>query len=114
MHPPEGQILAVLHSHPEMSASGVQEALKLSKSTVSEALNHLASLGLIEYVVNEENRREKRIVETEKGKRHQEQAWRVLSELEKETEKGLSQEELAVLRKTLNQIIKNTKGGNHG
>lgn len=114
LHPPEGQILAVLHSHPEMSASGVQEALKLSKSTVSEALNHLASLGLIEYVVNEENRREKRIVETEKGKRHQEQAWRVLSELEKETEKGLNQEELAVLRKALNQIIENTKGGNHG
>ena len=106
--------MAILYSRPGMSATGIQEALRLSKSTVSEALNHLVSLGLIEYVVNEENRREKKIVETEKGKRHQEQAWKVFSELEKEALEGLSEEELKTLRKTLNKMIENMKGGNHG
>ena len=114
LHPPEGKILAVLYSHPEMTATDIQKVLCLSKSTVSEALNDLASLDLIEYVVNEENRREKRIVETAKGRDHQEKAWNVFYECEKEAEEGISEEELAAFRKTLEKIIENTKGGNHG
>ena len=69
LHPPQGQILGLLHSHPGMSAADLQESLRISKSTVSGALTELVSLGLIEYVVSEEDRREKKIIETEKGKR---------------------------------------------
>lgn len=111
LHPPQGQILAILYSRPNMSASDIQETLRISKSTVSEALSGLVNLGLIEYVTSEEDRREKRIVETEKGKRHQEEAWKVFKQCEEDLKQGLSVEEVKILRKGLTTIIENAKGG---
>ena len=113
LHPPQGQILGLLHSHPGMSAADLQESLRISKSTVSGALTELVSLGLIEYVVSEEDRREKKIIETEKGKRYQESAWKILTEFRGDVLSGLSEEEQCALRIYLNKIIENTKGGEH-
>ena len=114
LHPPQGQILAFLYSRPNMSASDIQETLRISKSTVSEALSGLVSLGLIEYVTSEEDRREKRIVETEKGKRHQEEAWKVFKQCEQDIRQGLSDEEVEAFRRCLSTMIENTKGGDRG
>lgn len=111
LHPPQGQILAFLYSRPNMSAADIQDALRISKSTVSEALSGLVNLGLIEYVTSEEDRREKRIVETEKGKRHQEEAWKVFKRCEEDLRQGLSDEDVKTLRKALTKIIENAKGG---
>ena len=114
LHPPQGQILGLLHSNPGLSASDLQESLRISKSTVSGALSELVSLGLIEYVVSEEDRREKKIVETEKGKRYQESAWKILSQFRADVLGGLSEEEQDALRASLNKVIENTKGGERG
>ena len=114
LHPPQGQIMALLHSNPGMSASDIQDSLRISKSTVSGALSELVSLGLIEYVVNEEDRREKKIVETEKGKQYQESAWKILAQFRADVLNGLNEEEQNALRASLNTIIENTKGGNRG
>jgi DNA-binding MarR family transcriptional regulator len=114
LHPPLGQIMGFLHSNPVSSSADIQELLRISKSTVSEALSELASRGLIEYVVNEENRREKRIVETEKGKQYQESAWKILTQFREDVLQGLGEEEQKALRESLNMIIENTKGGERG
>ncbi len=113
LHMPLGQILALLHSRNDVSASDIQSTLRLSKSTVSEALNELCEKGLIEYVVNEDDRREKKIIETEKGKTYQESAWKVLKEYRVRLLDGLSEEQQQALRDALNIIIENTKGGCH-
>ncbi len=114
LHPPQGQILGLLYSRSDMSASDIQEALRISKSTVSGALSNLVELGLIEYVVSEEDRREKRIVETEKGKQYQEKAWGVLEAFRKEALKDIPEEQLETLRVVLEKVIENTKGDNRG
>ena len=111
LHPPQGQILGLLHSNPGFSAAGIQDSLRISKSTVSSALNELVSLGLIEYVVSEEDRREKRIVETKKGKEYQESAWKILTQFREDVLDGLTEEEQDALRASMN---KNTKGGSRG
>ena len=112
LHPPLGQILGLLHSNSGLA--DIQEMLCISKSTVSEALSELAARGLIEYVINEEDRREKRIVETEKGKRYQENAWKILTKFREDVLQGLNEEERKTLRASLDKIIENTKGGEHG
>lgn len=114
LHPPLGQILGLLHANSKLTSADLQETLHLCKSTVSEALSELASRGLIEYVVNEEDRREKRIVETEKGKQYQESAWQILTKFREDVLCGLDEEEQKALRASLNTIIDNTKGGEHG
>ena len=114
LHPPLGQILGLLHSNSGLAAADIQEMLCISKSTVSEALSELAARGLIEYVINEEDRREKRIVETEKGKRYQESAWKILTKFREDVLQGLNEEERKTLRASLDRIIENTKGGEHG
>ena len=111
LHPPQGQILGLLHSKPGMSAADIQDNLRISKSTVSGALGELNSLGLIEYVVSDEDRREKKIIETEKGKRYQESAWKILTKFREDVLSGLDEEEQKALRTALNKVIENTKGG---
>ncbi len=114
LHPPQGQIMGLLHSHPGLTSNEIQNWLRISKSTVSGALSELSASGLIEYVVNEKDRREKKIVETEKGKTYQESAWKILNTYRNELLAGLSDEEQASLRSGLEKVIENTRGGERG
>ena len=113
LSPQEAHILFYLSTHEDVSSSEIRQARSVSKASVSDSLAHLVETGYIEYLSSDQDRREKRIVLTQKGLDHQRHVGEVIRAAEKSLLNGVSEEEEAVLRKALSQIIQNAKGGEH-
>lgn len=107
---PLGPILFRIYQFPETTSLELQESLCLSKSRISESLSALRERGYIEYESCQEDRREKRIVLTQKGKAHQEKVFEVIRAAEEDIARGIPEKDLISLSHTLSLIIENCGG----
>ena len=85
----------------------IEEALNLSKATVSDVLNRMEKNGLIERNTNPNDTRSKMIVLSKDTKELFENNKKRLQELEKKAKKDITQEELEIFSNILNKMIKN-------
>ena len=114
LRPQDGQILWFLFEHPNASSADIQMVRRCAKSSVSESLSLLQDRGFIDYVVNDENRREKKIFLTEKGIKHQKAVNSVLSKLSSNLLDGISGKEREQFLETLLRITANAERRKHG
>ena len=101
----QGRLLGYLYRHPEAGAADIQLSFGLSKSSVSELIKSLVSSGYLVYQKAEEDRRQRRIVLTAKGRAHEENAHRIIDQYENRLVSHLSLEEQATLERLM-EIVK--------
>lgn len=87
----------------------IEEALNLSKATVSDVINRMEKNDLIERKLNPNDTRSKRIVLKGNAKKFFEENKIKLRELEKKASKNISLEELNNFSNVLNKMIANLK-----
>ena len=92
----QGRLLGYLYRHPEAGAA---------ESSVSELIKSLVSSGYLVYQKAEEDRRQRRIVLTAKGRAHEENAHRIIDQYENRLVSHLSLEEQATLERLM-EIVK--------
>lgn len=85
----------------------IEEALRLSKATVSDVLNRMEKNGLIERNTNPVDTRSKTIILSKDAKEKYESSKKRLLELEKKAEKNITNEELKIFSDVLNKMKKN-------
>ena len=82
----------------------ISEILCLETSTISGVLDRMQKKGLIDRVINRDDRREVRVVPTEKGKALQEPISKIIDEVNEEVLKCFTEEEVALLKNQLRII----------
>ena len=82
----------------------ISEILCLETSTISGVLDRMQKKGLIDRVINREDRREVRVVPTEKGKQLQEPITEIIDEVNEEVLKCFTEEEVTALKNALRII----------
>lgn len=87
----------------------IEDALNLSKATVSDVINRMEKNGLIERTTNPNDTRSKKIELKGKAKEAFERNKIKLKELEKKATKDISLEELENFSNVLNRMIRNLK-----
>lgn len=87
----------------------IEEALNLSKATVSDVINRMEKNDLIERQTNPNDTRSKKIVLKENAKRFFESNKLKLRELEKKASHNITVQELENFSKVLNKMIENLK-----
>ena len=105
----QGRLLGYLYRHPEAGAADIQLSFGLSKSSVSELIKSLVSSGYLVYQKAEEDRRQRRIVLTAKGRAHEEKANRIIEQYEERLVAHLSFNEQATLEKLLDVVKLNAE-----
>ena len=105
----QGRLLGYLYRHPEAGAADIQLSFGLSKSSVSELIKSLVSSGYLVYQKAEEDRRQRRIVLTAKGRAHEEKANRIIEQYEERLVAHLSFNEQAILEKLLDVVKLNAE-----
>ena len=85
----------------------IEEALKLSKATVSDVLYRMEKNGLIERNTNPNDTRSKKILLSKEAKQLHEVNKKRLQELEKKAGEDITSEELETFSNILNKMIKN-------
>ena len=110
----ERNILFSVYNEPgSAKASQIARAMKIPKSTLSDAVASLINRGYIFYSLSESDHREKEITLTDEGRAFCQRLHQLYCRFNSEMEKGLSEEELEIVKKVLLIIIENTKGGNN-
>ena len=112
LRPQDGHLLHCIDLNPGCTSVGLAQLQCVSKSNISFSLNLLVEKGLIEFVCNEEDRREKRIILTEKGRQRQEAVSALFTRFEKRMMEGFFKEEEERLRSYLQRIINNAERRN--
>lgn len=107
--PSQYAILSCLWQRDFATPKQISEILCLETSTISGVLDRMQKKGLIDRVINQEDRREVRVLPTEKGKALEEPISKIIDEVNEEVLKCFSDEEIAVLKKQLKVIA----DGNH-
>ena len=82
----------------------ISEILCLETSTISGVLDRMQKKGLIDRVINRNDRREVRVVPTEKGKALEEPISKIIDEVNEEVLKCFTDEEVALLKNQLRTI----------
>lgn len=102
-------ILGFLEAHAgeEICQRDIEAAFSISRATASNMLKIMESRGLIARVPVAHDARLKKVVLTEKAGRIKRQAKRDMQEMEEQLTRGISDEELAVLHRCLDHMLKN-------
>lgn len=85
----------------------IEEALKLSKATVSDVIGRMEKNGLIERQINPNDNRSKKIILKEEAKRTFEKYIIILENLEKKACKNITNEEMKNFLNVIEKITKN-------
>ena len=107
--PSQYAILSCLWQRDFATPKQISEILCLETSTISGVLDRMQKKGLIDRVINQEDRREVRVLPTEKGKALEEPISKIIDEVNEEVLKCFSEEEVTTLKKQLKVIA----DGNH-
>lgn len=104
--------LRTLYAHSSMTQKKIQQETLLPKSTLSHAVNKLVELELIDRYIMEEDRREIILTILDKGKKmisklHQEE--KGIDQVLYQATRTLSDEEVKMFQRILQQIIKHLK-----
>jgi len=97
-------VLSCLWQREFATPKQISEILCLETSTISGVLDRMQKKGLIDRVINREDRREVRVVPTEKGKQLQEPITEIIDEVNEEVLKCFTEEEVTALKNALRII----------
>ena len=102
--PSQYGVLSCLWQREFATPKQISEILCLETSTISGVLDRMQKKGLIDRVINRDDRREVRVVPTEKGKALQEPISKIIDEVNEEVLKCFTEEEVALLKNQLRII----------
>lgn len=102
--PSQYGVLSCLWQRDFATPKQISEILCLETSTISGVLDRMQKKGLIDRVINREDRREVRVIPTEKGKSLQEPISKIIDEVNEEVLKCFTEEEVTELKATLRII----------
>ncbi len=102
--PSQYGVLSCLWQREFATPKQISEILCLETSTISGVLDRMQKKGLIDRVINREDRREVRVVPTEKGKALEEPISKIIDEVNAEVLKCFHEEEIAILKNQLRII----------
>lgn len=102
-------ILGFLEAHAgeEICQRDIEAAFSISRATASNMLKTMEGRGLIARVPVAHDARLKKVVLTEKAGKIKRQAKRDVQEMEEQLTRGIPDEELAVLHRCLDRMLKN-------
>lgn len=102
-------ILGFLEAHAdrEICQRDIEAAFSISRATASNMLKTMEGRGLIARVPVAHDARLKKVVLTEKAGKIKRQAKQDMQEMEEQLTRGISEEELAVLHRCLDRMLKN-------
>ncbi|WP_317856115.1 MarR family transcriptional regulator [Chakrabartyella piscis] len=106
--PSQYGVLSCLWQREFATPKQISEILCLETSTISGVLDRMQKKGLIDRVINKEDRREVRVVPTEKGKALEEPITKIIDDVNEEVLKCFTEEEILVLKNNL-RIIADAK-----
>ena len=102
--PSQYGVLSCLWTREYATPKQISEILCLDTSTISGVLDRMQKQGLIERFVNKEDRREIRVVVTEKGKALQEPIQQIIETVNEVVLRDFSEEEVQKLKENLKII----------
>ena len=102
--PSQYGVLSCLWQREFATPKQISEILCLETSTISGVLDRMQKKGLIDRVINRNDRREVRVVPTEKGKALDEPISKIIGEVNEEVLKCFTDEEVALLKNQLRTI----------
>ena len=102
--PSQYGVLSCLWQREFATPKQISEILCLETSTISGVLDRMQKKGLIDRVINRDDRREVRVVPTEKGKALAEPISKIIDEVNEEVLKCFTDEEVALLKNQLRTI----------
>ena len=102
--PSQYGVLSCLWQREFATPKQISEILCLETSTISGVLDRMQKKGLIDRVINRNDRREVRVVPTEKGKALEEPISKIIDEVNEEVLKCFTDEEVALLKNQLRTI----------
>ena len=102
--PSQYGVLSCLWQREFATPNQISEILCLETSTISGVLDRMQKKGLIDRVINRNDRREVRVVPTEKGKALEEPISKIIDEVNEEVLKCFTDEEVALLKNQLRTI----------
>ena len=102
--PSQYGVLSCLWQREFATPKQISEILCLETSAISGVLDRMQKKGLIDRVINRDDRREVRVVPTEKGKALQEPISKIIDEVNEEVLKCFTEEEVALLKNQLRII----------
>ncbi len=102
--PSQYGVLSCLWQREFATPKQISEILCLETSTISGVLDRMQKKGLIDRVINREDRREVRVIPTEKGKALEEPISKIIDEVNEEVLKCFSEEEVQLLKNQLRII----------
>ena len=102
--PSQYGVLSCLWQREFATPKQISEILCLETSTISGVLDRMQKKGLIDRVSNRDDRREVRVVPTEKGKALEEPISKIIDEVNEEVLKCFTDEEVALLKNQLRTI----------
>ena len=102
--PSQYGVLSCLWQREFATPKQISEILCLETSTISGVLDRMQKKGLIDRVINRDDRREVRVVPTEKGKALEEPISKIIDEVNEEVLKCFTEEEGALLKNQLRTI----------
>ena len=102
--PSQYGVLSCLWQREFATPKQISEILCLEASTISGVLDRMQKKGLIDRVINRNDRREVRVVPTEKGKALEEPISKIIDEVNEEVLKCFTDEEVALLKNQLRTI----------
>lgn len=102
--PSQYGVLSCLWQREFATPKQISEILCLETSTISGVLDRMQKKGLIDRVINRDDRREVRVVPTEKGKALQGPISKIIDEVNEEVLKCFTEEEVALLKNQLRII----------
>ena len=102
--PSQYGVLSCLWQREFATPKQISEILCLETSTISGVLDRMQKKGLIDRVINRDDRREVRVVPTEKVKALEEPISKIIDEVNEEVLKCFTEEEVALLKNQLRII----------
>ena len=102
--PSQYSVLSCLWGRSHATPKQLAEILGIETSTVSGLLDRLQKNGLIDRIVNSEDRREVQVIATQKGRDLEEPVTRIIDEVNHEVLKTFSQKEIDSLKDALRII----------
>lgn len=108
----DGWILRYLHEHDgqEVFQKNIETDLHIKKSALTQQLNDMEARGLIRRSISSHDSRYKCISRTEKAMEIHQEIMNEMEEHERMIKKGISEEDLAVFSRVLDQMIANISG----
>lgn len=108
----DGWILRYLHEHDgqEVFQKNIETDLHIKKSALTQQLNDMETRGLIRRSISSHDSRYKCISRTEKAMEIHQEIMNEMEEHERMIKKGISEEDLAVFSRVLDQMIANISG----